>query len=257
MRYFICSSLLVALLGSSASADQIALGLSWEQKIFVQEYWRLGSPYYAVSNRTDKNVTITVSGKTAKVAGPWRVKPGAAKGFEIPTAETNFELVRVLNADRSLGLLEQPTKLTPPTADGFATCVGLNGSGGRDISLWMVQKQWQYVAGEPIEVTFYVKARPGTLTLSRPAGGATAGGLTSAQVVKVTSETLPIRDDAKGFIIDTGKPKKAADWHRVTAQYQAPDVSRLSLILIDGWYADNGGGGHVLARGVLVGPKGK
>jgi hypothetical protein len=255
MRLFILGSLLAVSLGASVSADQIPLGLSWDQKVFVQEYWRLGSPYYAVSNRTDKVATLTLIGNKGQIGGPWRVKSGATKGFQVPTADNLNELVRVMNGDRSLGLIDLPTKLTPPAEDGFATCVGLNGSGGRDQNLWMVQKQWQYVAGGVIEVTFLIKSRPGTLSLTGPAGDTRPGGLAGAQVKKATSETLPVQEKGKGFVIDTGKPKKPADWHRVTVQLQAPEVKTLTLVLINGWMADSGGGGHVLARGVLVAPK--
>jgi hypothetical protein len=255
MCRFLVSFTLLGLAAGVAQSELIAIGLSWNDKLFVQEYWRLGLPYYGITNLRDKEVVVSVTGGGGQMGGPWKVKAGASKGFRVQAAKKQGELARIRFADRSLGLTELPVEEPPAGAGGFATCVGLNGSGGHDPGLWMVQQHLRYSSGGVIEVTFLVKSRPGTLTLYKIPNGTLPGGLSFIPIKEAASETLPVRADGKGFVIDTGNPKKAAEWHRVTARFQAPETQRLTLGVIDGWMAFSGGGGHGLARAVVVAPK--
>jgi hypothetical protein len=257
MRTLLISLPALVLAAGAARGELIAIGLSWNEKVFVQEYWRLGWPYFGITNVSDKAVAVTMIDREGKGEGPWRVKAGASKGFRVNPAKQTGEMVRLRNADRGLGTTELPKDEPPAAANGFASCVGLNGSGGHDAGLWMVQRHLRYPSGTVIEVTFLVKSRPGVLSLFKTPNGTPPGGLAFASAKEVTCDTLPVRADAKAFYVDTTNPKKAAEWHRITARFQAPDVKRLTLALIDGWMAGSGGGGHGLARGVVVAPQEK
>jgi hypothetical protein len=73
---------LVAFLSSAVNAPvppqrSVATGLTWDQGIFVQEYWRSGKPRYAIANQGTKAATITAFEQATghKLMGPWVVRP--------------------------------------------------------------------------------------------------------------------------------------------------------------------------------------
>src|SRR5438309_1505248 len=72
------------------SANTIGLGIDWREKVYIQEYWQGGVPFYAISNLRPETVKITVTrysgakGNATKeaLAGPWEVKPNSVLQVE-------------------------------------------------------------------------------------------------------------------------------------------------------------------------------
>lgn len=239
-----------------SSQGLIAVGVNWGHGVFVQEYWRLGFPYYNVTNTTAKDISVSVVGK-AKLAGPVKIKKDATKPIRIEVAAEAGKLVRVDADGRSLGVIDHCHELTPPPDDGFATCMGLNGSGGRDLNIWMVQKSMKFPAASTVEVTFVVKSRPGQLFLLKQLETVPSDSVAFVPIKSAKSETLPLREDDKGFYIDLGNPKKEAAWHRITARFETPATKTPRVAMVEGLFTSGSGGGHGLSRGFVVVPKGE
>lgn len=246
---------------NSAQAMLIGVGLDWRTGVFAQEYWHKGEPHYLLVNLRDKDVEIRVYefdsswrlgqplGKAA--AGPWKVAAGK-QAVVSAKALAGEKLWRfVIGGTEPIGVLSVGGD-PGYRGDGYATSMGLNGSGGMVPGVYLVQKTLTFEPGATISCELHLPAKAGQLKFKRaPAKNDDAKRPQELIVKSATSETLPIKVDAKFLTIDAMAPKKPADNHVVQLTIELPDAKTPSLNMIDGWLA-RGTGGNGVTRALWI-----
>src|SRR5262245_7566609 len=218
-------SVLLLVLVVQARADLTPLGVSSSEPIYVQEFWDAGKAYYRIMNFAEKEVVIGLVAPDGTVTGPWKIPAREHKALPAPVAKPGAEgYVLVQRDGNTVGTLLPPIDLNVPKEKGVATCTGYNGNGGQNPNIWMLQAQSTYRGGDVIEVTFLVKATGGGIRLNRTDDDRLLHGQLFLAPIDVSSETLTIKKENDRLTIDCAAPKKKADWHRVTAGFQAPRV---------------------------------
>jgi len=248
---FARAMLVVVVLAIPAAADVIGVGLDWREKVYVQEFWKEGKAHYAIFNDSPAAISLSVLPRKggALLAGPWKLEPKTFLEVDA-TPLVGQDLIEFkLDGGKSLGLLAAPTaapatgKEKKPVAN-----VGLNGSGGRQANLWTEQDTISFAAGEKVELRLSLPAGAGVLMFD----AAKLPGL------ELTSETLDIQRDKDKIKIDLSKPKTPQDRHALVLRFPAAgstdEKPQPSLVVVDGWLATPGGGGHGVTRGVIVVP---
>jgi hypothetical protein len=236
--------LVVLFFTSPLLADQIPLGLRWD-KVFVQEYWKDGKPYYAIANIGDRNAIVW----TTDGAGKWKVKAGQIARVAVQPGQ-NGALFRFMIDQQNLGLLQQPVTPKQPVKDGYATYLGLNGSGGGYQDLYCVQKEFSFPSGGIIEIDLIVPSKRGTITFWKQKRNDYP--LPQALIIEAKCATLPVTDTGGTIVIDANKPLKDEPTHTVLLKFRAPMVQRKTMVIIDGNATLTQGGAHGITRGVVV-----
>src|SRR5262245_8789259 len=159
MRLFLaCVALLIG--AFAAKADLVVLGIrSSSEKLFLQECWHEGKPYYSIANLADEEITISVTAPDGTEAGPWKIGARESKNCPVPIVKNPGaeDFMTVYKDGREIGILRPPSNENLPKEKGYATSKNYD-AGGDPSPLWAVQKQSTYQAGEVVEVTFVVKA---------------------------------------------------------------------------------------------------
>lgn len=162
--------LLFGLVGN-AEGSQIGIGLFYPG-VYVQEFWRDSTPYFAVSNTTDSTVSLYVrEAKTSRRGrGPTRLqidRGPIVEKWEIPSGQTrifdvselsSMELVEVRQNQRYGGLLNPPRE-PPLAAKGKLVTYGsLNLGGGiGQVPVWSEQDSLVYRSRNGIELYCVVR----------------------------------------------------------------------------------------------------
>lgn len=258
---YITAVLLAAFLPQAARAELIGVGLDWRRGIFVQEYWHKGEPHYLLANHSKEDVEITVHEFDSKwrlgqplpkpQAGPWKVPAGqqtlvAAKGL---VGEKLYRFV--MGGKDPLGVLSSPQN-PGYKGPGYATGLGLSGSGGMTKGLYLVQDKLESTAGDTIKVVLHLPAKSGVLKFNRMPDRV-ADPLRPITIVpdSATSKTLPVTSDDKQIVIDTEAAKADAKSHEVELTLTLPKIESARLFMLDGWLA-KGTGGSGVTRGLWV-----
>jgi len=233
----------------------IAIGLPWRE-IFIQEYWKDGTPHYAIANFGKEAIKISAfAGRApAAVAGPWEVEAGAIVHVEAPEGQTGLLTLR-LDGEKHLGLIGAPRAGATQPKGKCATYDGLNGSGGRHTDLWCEQDTVTFKSGGVIELTLKVPANAGIIKYKK-GGGQPSGkiAISKAAIKEAVSDTARITADDKVITIDVKKPDKQAAMHTIAVRFDAPKVEEATMVFTDGWLQKSGRSGHGITRGVVVAP---
>jgi hypothetical protein len=265
-----CALAIVLSAASSAHAETIGVGLDWRSGVYVQEVWHKGAPHYVLANLSKEDVQITVHEFDSRwrlgqplpkpEAGPWKVAAGG-KAFVDAATVTGDKLHRFVIAEgkQPLGLL--PSIAAPEFAgepykgDGYASRLGLNGSGGATPGVLLVQPTLGLRSGATVELKLHLPAKSGVLKFNlAPEKSDDPLRPQTLVVESATSDTLPITADAKQITIDTGAPKAEAASHEFVLTLTIPAVETGTLLMLDGWLANPTGGGQGLTRGFWVMP---
>jgi RNA polymerase sigma factor (sigma-70 family) len=258
-----CVAVLIGAL--AANAGQIVLGLRAIDKLFLQECWHEGEPFYSIANLADEEITIAVKAPDGTRAGPWKIGARESRSCPVPIVKNPGER-DFMKDGREIGLLRPPANEKLPKEKGYATNKNYN-AGGDPSPLWAVQKKSTYQGGDVVEITFVVKApnpkrkeREYNVTgfsLSRvdPKNFRPDFGQVILPAVEVTSETLTIEKDKEKFSVKVEDPKKEAEWHRVTARFAAPKMRTLKAGVVAGTWRGDGGGDRWLLRAIVLVPK--
>jgi hypothetical protein len=238
-----------------AQADLIGLGISGD-RIYVQEYWSEGKPYYRIINFAEGEIAIGLVAPGGKKTGPWKIPARGHQSIPAPLGKPGGQgyVVFELNG-REVGALPPAVDVNVPNEKGEATCMGYGGNGGQNANFWMVQAKSSYYGGDVIEVAFLIRAGEGGLQIYRKDDDRLPRGQMFLTPIDVTCETLNVQKDEDKFIVSLAAPKKDAAWHRVTARFQAPVVRTMKAGVVMGHYLRAGGGSGALARCIVLQPK--
>lgn len=262
------SACLVAmvLLGSSAHASIIGVGLDWRSGIFVQEMWHQGRPAYLIANLSKADIELTVHEFDSRwrlgqplpkeQAGPWKIAAG--KHLLVSAKEVQGDALRrfVINGKDPIGVL--PGVKDPHyEGKGYATGQGLNGSGGSTPGVYIVQPERKLVGGATVELELHLPSQAGVVKFNlMPEPSDDPLRPKTLIVESAKCETLPVTRDEKQIAIDTMAPLQAAASHKVVLTISLPAVQTDELHMLDGWRAQ-GAGGSGITRGLWVTPKEK
>jgi hypothetical protein len=220
-------------------AALIAIGLSWDQGVFLQPLWQGDELSYLVINNRDEAVDVVAragndycNGEyvSERLAGPWTV---AARSHELVTgSEVTALFGRGANwfaGETPLGLdiLDQRPSL--PAGAAVVSNHGTNGSGGE----YRGQIESDFVVAPGPAFTLTVVAPPGELTLTTPA--TTDLGIPSLDIVAVRSEQASVRQTPTGFSVVIPPPDEAV------SPYELPATSDLVRIEVDVAVPQNAG----------------
>lgn len=241
---------------------KIATGIDSRAGISVQEYWLKDSAHYAVSNRHEQSITLTVcewrSGASGdQIAGPWVCAPGTVATFPMPAPQA---------ADGSLWALvrengEIAGRLRPPIAPDATLAVdktrvitndGLNGTGEKLREVWCAQDALWYSSGESVDVEWHVPASQRTLRLSI---GGVETSREQAAIRAVSCDSLAMEISGGQAVIDVGKVQRERAAHDVRLSIDLPAVTVPTLVPIEGRISIEGGGAFPFQRGILVRPQ--
>jgi uncharacterized protein (TIGR03067 family) len=274
MRGTLLTVALVFALPALASASGFGVGLDWRQNVFVQEFWQAGKARYAIYNSRPEAIKLTVNDvQSVSVPGTesfravegkelatWEVKGKAIVFVDAPMAPVNdglrFLQFRIADGPR-LGMLTYPAAPADFPRNKILSCVGVNGSGGRQQDVWYEHDSLTLESDGIIEVKLKLPAGGETVTFKKEKGIEKPA---EALISEAVCATLPIQDGKEEITIDTSKPLKAADVHVVTLRFKAPRVDAPTMVVIDGWVSvpstvpGTSGGGYHAVRGVIVLP---
>jgi len=242
-----------------ANGALIAVGLPWDNGVFIQEYWSQGVPHYAMVNVSNEAAEVSVAEWNGRVGrrlmGPWTVAPHSVQCCAIQDLVIGYSgpLIAVsMNNNPVYGLLKAPQ---PPAGllkwekvEGILTVDGLNGTGDRHANLWCLQQQLIFDPGQVISLTLQVPENTGTLVFEETS---LSGHLPQGVVIGATSKTLSVEVRDKSFIIGAQESPGTAR-HAVALAVKIPEVEVETLVAIVGRVACRSGAGFSLARGVIV-----
>ena len=250
MRTFLTALTFVAM-SLRADASQIAIGIDWRKNIFIQEIWKDGVPYYQIANLNKDAATITVTDRKEAnlLAGPWVVRAQDTLTMDVRNLIDKGLMSFKLSDGSSLGLMPSPTK-EAAVKGTIVSYDGLNGSGGRQTTLWIEQATETFPAGADFTVTLKIPANSGVVKWSQKAE--TNGTMSQLPLLEAKSETLPISNKGALIEIDTGKPTKQEAIHSVTLRFRTPATP--TMVMISGFRFNANGGGHGITRGIVVTP---
>ena len=242
-----------------ANGALIAVGLPWDNGVFVQEYWSQGIPHYAIANVSNEAAEIGVAEWNGRVGrrlmGPWTVAPHSVQCCAIQDLVTGYSgpLIAVsMNNNPVYGLLQTPQPPTGPIkwekVEGILTVDGLNGIGDRHANLWCLQQQLVFDPGQVISLTLQVPENTGTLVFEETS---LSGYLLRGAVIGATSKTLSVEVRDKSFIIGAQESAGTAR-HAVALAVKIPEVEVETMVGILGRVACRSGAGFSLARGLIV-----
>ncbi|MFP5265170.1 MAG: hypothetical protein ACLGJB_25055 [Blastocatellia bacterium] len=244
----------------STKGKLIAVGLPWDAKLFIQEYWSQGMPYYAIANFRNEDVKITLAewkGAVGKSLMPsWVIPPQAIVCEDVKALMDGYAgtlVALALNDNVVHGLLRAPQ---PPSGitdwvdtSEVITTEGLNGTGSRDSNISCLQPKLVLTHGQDVYLTLRVPHGIGTIILQE---SRLPDYLPHVKVVGVISKTLSIDKDSDRIIIDAGKTLGPA-FHKISIEVRVPGRSENTMVAFWGRVVSNPGAGFSFARGLIVG----
>jgi hypothetical protein len=251
--FWVLTGIFVGYFAMQTGNVTVGVGLDLKKEVFIQEYWDGGIPFYAMANLRKTPVKVSIDewenrriGK--RLIGPVAIGPNSLTRVNVAAAAENRELVAVTLDDGTLlGLLRGPRN-RPAVKDGHITTFdGLNGIGGSRPDLWFTQNKLAYLPGSEIELRLRVPDRIGMIRFSKEQSLAShpAAALTS-----VTSDSLSVSEDERGFTIDATNSRHVRDSHSITLHIRAPRTGSPVFVTINGRVTTPEGGGFSLTRGI-------
>jgi hypothetical protein len=237
----------------------IAVGLPWEGGVFLQEFWREGTPFYAVANRADDPVEVSVGEWTGKVgqriAGPWQVASNSVQCCDIQDLAREYagDLVCISLNGRPHGLLRapRPPDFSPDWAatHEILTIDGLNGLGTRTSGLLVRQPRLEFRSGEIVTLVLQTPSKLGSVIFNakdRPS--------LPEQIDVVEARTDANSVEKRGDLLIVGVSGEADAGHpTVTLSARMPRVQHDTLCCLTGNVSSGPGGPTFsFARGLLV-----
>jgi hypothetical protein len=237
----------------------IAVGMPWDAGVFIQEYWLAEDVYYAIANRRDDAIEISVAewkgGVGERLMKPWVIASNTVSHLKVNNLLNDYSgsLVAIsLNDNPVHGLLRTPQPLpefiAPAPLERILTIEGLNGTGDRNTKIWCLQPRVLDETDQTILLSLHVPAQTGTIFFRKRG---TPDHLPMCSVIKARSETLSVEEHDDVFIIGTHEIPDVR-FHEAALEVKAPDISRERMVAISGRVLCRGGAGFSLARGIIA-----
>lgn len=242
----------------SVTGKMIAVGLPWDNHLFVQEYWLHGKPHYAIANTSGADVELFMTdwnGKPGKdLAGPWSINRNSVRHFEIQHLlnDSLGSLIAISSPRETiLGLLRTP--LVPPSyfmeqASGEILTIGGLNSGDSNANLGCWQNQLVFESAQITSLTFQF---PAHLTLNFPRQSASFSQLPVVSVLSASSDTLIIQDNPDAIVMNAPK-NLLSSWQQVTLKVRLPDVRGTVMAALTGRAVTDNGAGFAFGRGLVT-----
>ncbi len=230
----------------------VGVGLDIKKNVLIQEYWKDGASYFAIANSGKIPAEVSFREWADKKPGRNLLGPVAVGVNELVVVAAKptegRELVAVTIDDGTLlGLLRAPAKFGGADAAGITTPDGLNGLGGRRGDLWGSQENKSIAPGGDIRLRITVPDGIGTIRFPKTQS---LGSFPASTLKGVSSESLPIEEDEKGFVIDASKGRESRKSHVIVLDLKATSDEKATMLAIQGRVTTPEGGGFSIVRGI-------
>jgi hypothetical protein len=236
-----------------ASNVTVGVGIDPKKGVFIQEYWRGENPFYAIANLRKVPVKIKISEWVNKqvgkhLIGPVEVDANAVVRARAASIGAERELVAVsLDDGTLLGLLRGPGKPLVVEDDRIRTIDGLNGLGGKRRDVICVQDELAYAPGQEFKLYLTIPDRIGKAQLSKTH---TFTSYSPSTLIDVTSDSVPVTQDDRGYAIDATSATRAKESHVIALRVKAPQKAPPAMLTINGRITTPQGAGFSFTRGI-------